>query len=246
MSFESHACPCGGRKPTDTNTTETPSLPASRLVKSQTKTYGPRFYTEGGQQYRITAEVRYDDQCGNGRNSFSITAEIDRKAGNGWREDSGCCHDEVAKHFPELAPFIKWHLTSSDGPMHYQSNVVYHAGDRDCWGLRKGEIRQHTSRGKQNKGVEGVPNWELEIPEGMARDIYASEKPAPVVLEWKAYGQTGKGKERDLKAARSCAIWPEATDEDLTAPGLEQRLAERLPALMTEFKAAVESLGFVY
>jgi hypothetical protein len=32
----------------------------------------------------------------------------------------------------------------------------------------------------------------------------------------------------------------------LTAPGLEQRLMDRLPALLAEFKAAVESLGFTF
>lgn len=231
-----------------TKTKERNELPASVLVKSQKKTFGPRFYTEHGQQYRITANVRYDDQCGNGHNSFSITADIYEKRGGGWRESGGgCCHDEVAKHFPELAPFIKWHLTGSDGPMHYPGNAVYHAGDRDCWGLRKGEFRQHTSRGQyQNGGVEGVPNWVLEIPDGIKKDVYAMEKPGPVTLEWKPYGRTGEGKERELGHARSCAVWPDATDAELTEPGLEQRLMNRLPALMAEFKAAVESLGFVY
>lgn len=230
------------------NTETIETLPASRLVKSQVKSFGPRFYTEHGSQLRITAQVRYDDQCGNGHNSFAITADIDEKAGSGWRDYSGgCCHDEIAKHFPELAPFIKWHMTSADGPMHYPANVLYHAGDRDCWGLLKGEFRQHTSRGKnQNNGVEGVPNWVLELPDRDKRDVYSTTKPAPVMLEWQPYGHTGEGKERELNHARSSAVWPEATDEELTAPGLEQRLADRLPALMAEFKAAVESLGFTY
>lgn len=231
------------------NTLEEIKLPASILTKSQTKTFGPKFYTEDGTQYRITAKVRYDDQCGNGHNSFSITADIDRKDGCGsWREDSGgCCHDKFAKHFPQLAPLIKWHLTSADGPMHYVANTCYHAGDKDWNGLRAGEFRQHTSRGKiQNGGIEGVPNWVLEIPDRIARDVYSAEKPAPVVCEWKAYGRTGEGKIRELDHARSTAVWPDATDEDLTAPGLEARLMARLPALMVEFKAAVESLGFTY
>jgi len=227
-------------------TTATATLPASILTKSQEKQFGPVFYTERGQQYRITANVRHDDQCGNGHNSFSITAEIDRKSGNQWRKDSGgCCHDEVAKHFPQLAPLIKWHLVSTDAPLHYASNVVYHASERDCWGLLKGEFRQHTSRGpNQNGGIEGVPNWIIELPE--RKDIYAATEPEPVTLQWKAYGRTGDGKDRDLNAARSCAVWPEATYAELTEPGLEQRLADRLPALMVEFKAAVESLGFTY
>lgn len=231
------------------STITNPTLPASVLVKEQKKHYGPKHYIENGTHYKITAHVRHDDQCGNGHNTFSITADIDRKDGRGrWEEDSGgCCHDEVAKHFPELAPFIKWHLTSTDGPMHYPGNVVYMAGERDCWGLLKGEFRQHTSRGQyQNGGVEGVPKWVLEFPEGFQKDVYANTKPCPVTLEWKAYGRTGEGKARELDAARRCAVWPEATDEELTAPDLEARLMARLPALMEEFKAAVESLGFVY
>ena len=219
----------------------------SKLTKSQVKKYGPVMYTEGNDKLKITATVRYDDQCGNGHNSFSITGEITTQVG---REISGgCIHDEIAKHFPELAPFIKWHHCSSDGPMHYVSNVLYLAGDRDCWGLRQGEFRQHKSRGeRQNGGVEGVPNWVLELPERGARDIYANEKPAPVVLEWKAYGRTGEGKARELDSARSVANWPEATDEELSAEPetLKAALLARLPALMAEFRKAVESLGFTY
>lgn len=229
-------------------TTTEPKLPASKLVKNQKKTYGPVFYTAHGNKMRIIATVRYDDQCGNGHNSFAITANINEKdAGGYWRDHSGgCCHEEVAKHFPVLAPFIKWHLCDSDMPMHYVANTVYHAGDLDYNGLRAGEFRQHKSRGKQNGGLEGVPNWELKFPQEVVTDIYSHEKPAPVTLEWSAYGITGKGKARELDAARRCAVWPDATDEDLTAPGLEQRLLDRLPALVAQFKQDVESLGFVY
>jgi hypothetical protein len=56
----------------------------------------------------------------------------------------------------------------------------------------------------------------------------------------------GEGKARELDAARHAAIWPDATDEDLTAPGLKERLEARLPKLLEEFRAAVESLGFVW
>ena len=41
-------------------------------------------------------------------------------------------------------------------------------------------------------------------------------------------------------------VWPDATDEDLTAPGLRERLDARLPGLLTEFRAAMEELGFVW
>lgn len=57
-----------------------------------------------------------------------------------------------------------------------------------------------------------------------------------------------KGKAREFDAARYHAIWPEATDEQLSLPKaeLEKLLEARLPALMQEFKAAMEELGFTY
>lgn len=58
-----------------------------------------------------------------------------------------------------------------------------------------------------------------------------------------------KEKPRNLDAARVCANWPEATDEQLCAPReeLEKALIERLPALMERFRAAVENeCGFAY
>ncbi len=76
--------------------------------------------------------------------------------------------------------------------------------------------------------------------------VYADECPAPVVVEYRAYGRTGEGKERELDFARSSAIWPEATDAELMADDLKDRLIERQSQLLAEFKAAVESLGFTY
>lgn len=98
----------------------------SVLTKRQTKVYGPR----SAPSYpgcTIRATVRYDDECSNGHNTFVVTAEIQdpkiRRDG-GWVA-GGCLHEEIAAAFPELTPFIKWHLTSSDGPMHYKANTLY-------------------------------------------------------------------------------------------------------------------------
>jgi hypothetical protein len=58
-----------------------------------------------------------------------------------------------------------------------------------------------------------------------------------------------KEKPRNLEAARSCANWPDATDEQLCAPraDLEKALIARLPAMMARFRAAIENeSGFKY
>lgn len=209
------------------NTTEI-KLPESILVKNQVKTYGPKLYTENGQKYRITAKVRFDDQCGNGHNSFSITAEIDEQRNGVWRDCcGGCCHDEVSKRFPELAPFIKWHLTITDGPMHYIANTVYHAtehGPKSAWvyfGDKESGIANQCMKYCDIAEAEKIckkPGFSMEV------DI----KTAKVA---------------NLDYARSTAVWPDATQEQLLD---SEALKERLPALMEEFKRDVESLGFVY
>lgn len=156
--------------------TVTPSV----LTKHQVRTYGPKPISGWGGPAVITATVRYDDQCGNGHNTFSITGSIDATSGRDRDIAGGMLHEEIAKAFPELAPILKWHLCSSDGPMYYIENTAFH------------------------------------VSEG------------------------------NLDYARSTAIWPEASDKDLTDPLLAQRLIARKPALMAEFRSAVESLGFTY
>ena len=57
-----------------------------------------------------------------------------------------------------------------------------------------------------------------------------------------------KGGVRDLDAARRCAAWPEATDEQLCLPTEELKalLEQRKDALTAEFTAMIESIGFSY
>lgn len=136
----------------------------------------------------IYVTVRFDGQCGNGHNTMSVTGNIYEK---GERSDrgviaAGCIHEEVLTLFPELKEAVDFHLCSTDGPMHYIVNTLYHARNR----------------------------------EDMSKEVDAS----------------------NLKAARSCAIWPTAELEDFT----EEKLLERLPGLLERLKSVVESLGMVY
>ena len=86
----------------------------------------------------IVATIRFDDRCNNGYNTFSITGEIyDRsripgeacivnsKGKKRYLGSCGCIHKDIIKHFPELKHLIKWHLCSTNGPMHYIANTIY-------------------------------------------------------------------------------------------------------------------------
>lgn len=211
----------------------------SILTKKQTKTYGPKIYTQDGEIYKLTATVRYDDKCGNGHNSFAITGAQYRKSKNKyneyWAEDSfGCMHEDIAKHFPQLAPYIKWHLMNSNGPMHYIANTLYHVlehGPTHAWVEFNGG--QDPLRVlKVVKGCDYIKSDFAKLVEGQPG----------YTVRWDEKSR----KVRNLDHARSCAIWPDATNEDLTLPGLKERLEARLPKLIEEFKQAIESLGFVY
>lgn len=93
------------------------TLPISVLTSNQTQTF-----TKSFDGCRLDVSIRFDDRCKNKHNSFSITSDFYK----GLRlESCGCQHDLVSKHFPELRKYIKWHLTSTDGPLHYIANTMY-------------------------------------------------------------------------------------------------------------------------
>jgi hypothetical protein len=72
--------------------------------------------------------IRWDDACRNGHNSFAITLDIySGKTIKTRMIACGCQHDLVAQHFPAYRHLIRWHSVSSDEPMHYVANTVYHA-----------------------------------------------------------------------------------------------------------------------
>ena len=268
----------------------------SKLVKHQERMVGPKIYSESGETYLITATVRHDDRHGSGHNSFSVTGEIRRlDRARRWVEDSsGCIHDKVIEHFPEVAHLIKWHLSSTHGPLHYVANTVYLAGNCDHNGLKAGEVlrwkyairfgnspithpigkrlRKFLEKGKfvfptgihfggfeiievphkrdpacfkpryTFKGVGG--EWH-EAPfrtRGEAKEWYEAFRQCQVEFI-KTPWQCSEGKDRQLDAARRSAVWPDASDKDLTAPGLKERLEARLPDLLNDFRTDVEKFG---
>lgn len=151
----------------------TNTLPASQLEKHQ-----EQFIVQkpGQSGWRLT--LAFDDRHGNGHNTFSINCER-------WRflrhkkdlVETDRSFETIQRLFPGYEKYLKWHLVSTDGPLHYLANTRY---------------------------------W---VEEG------------------------------NLDYARSTAVWPDATLEELAD---EEALKARLPALMEEFKADMESLGFTY
>lgn len=103
---------------------------ANNLFSSQTfiasRPFNEPGYKKGS---RITVEVRFDDNCRNGHQSFAITGHVQEPGARDW-STGGCIHEEIAKYFPEFAGLIRWHLMDTDSPMHYVANAMYHASNR--------------------------------------------------------------------------------------------------------------------
>ena len=93
-----------------------------------------KFFTENKEEYRITVTVSLDDDCRSNMCDWSVTADVRWKNQRGQYKEymGGCCHDEVAKHFPELAKFISLHLCNHYGaPMYPVENGTYHIKNSD-------------------------------------------------------------------------------------------------------------------
>lgn len=255
-----------------------------------------------GQRVQVTASLRFDDECGNKHETFSITGEVrylytlagEEAAGR--VESCGCVHEDIAAAFPELARFIPWHLVSTPGPMHYAANTLYHARDVDHNGLKAGQpriyregfrfpngmfyasennafsmhLQQLINHGEPLGEAVALPDKEDSGEFGLiwaggatfkGFDVISSHTPFKTYEEAAGFREAfntcirsvtferiplalSKGKPRDLEAARRCAIWPEATDDELCAPDLAEKLAARLPALQARFAADMAALGF--
>lgn len=106
----------------------------TRTNKQLVDDYGP------GAMMRV--DVRFDDECRNGHETFAITADVTTAESRRRRDIAagGCLHDDISEHFPELASLLPWRLTSTDGPMHYPGNAVYLAGDRELDAARRAAV----------------------------------------------------------------------------------------------------------
>jgi hypothetical protein len=82
---------------------------------------GPKTYRdERNALHRITAVGGLHYIRGNTSPYFSLTGSVDRFERGRWEDDmGGCIHDELLKHWPELAPLAALHLSDINGAPSY-------------------------------------------------------------------------------------------------------------------------------
>lgn len=156
----------------------------TKLTKSQTRLFGPVPVAGYGKGAVLTATVRYNDECGNGHNTFSVTADVVTPASKrrGDIEAGGCLHEDIARAFPELAPLIRWHLCSSDGPMHYVANTLYWLG-RSGWTDGKPGAPPNLEHARSSAAWPEMPESYLSPVLSNADVTAALEARLPALLE---------------------------------------------------------------
>jgi hypothetical protein len=97
------------------------TLPISARNKSNSYHIGPLKIADGE---TMKVNVRWDDTCGNGHNTFAVTCDIYK---NGRDVGGGADHKTIIKYVPGLESSILYHLVSASGPMHYIANSMYWA-----------------------------------------------------------------------------------------------------------------------
>ena len=127
-----------------------------------------------GERIKVTACLHYIK--GNSAPYFSVTAEGFNRRG---RETfGGCCHDEILKYWPGLAPVIALHLSDDNGaPMYASANGLYHLGVGEYSKRNDTAAMEHfrvDAEGLETirKAWEANPtpfNWELIIRSMRAR-----------------------------------------------------------------------------
>ena len=82
-------------------------------------------------QVELTVKAELIKLGGNSYAHYSITGTV-KKLDKRYRDPiitCGAIHDTILKHFPELSPIVKVHLSEPDGvPMHAEANARYWCG----------------------------------------------------------------------------------------------------------------------
>lgn len=129
--------------------------------------------------------ITLDDDCKNGHEDFSITANIREKNSLGIMVDAGggCCHEHILALRPDLKPFVDLHLCTWQGvPMHCASNAFYWLAGH----LGLSYVEHHGSSGSSAKTKEEC----LRIFKDSVRCTYDE---LPILLECRSAEELRKG-----------------------------------------------------
>jgi hypothetical protein len=211
--------------------------------------------------------ITLDDDCNNGHEDFSITANIRERDSRGILRDAGggCCHEHILSLRPELKPFVDLHLCTWEGtPLHCAANGFYWLAGY----LELSYVEYHGSSGRDAKTKEEclrifkdhVRCTDEELPALLecrsADELRIALEDLGVVTRWKEEAdaairqlETWTGSEFESAATRKG--WAPVTNEEreiatarrasgyYTPEAIAARDAERAAALKAKKRATL-------
>jgi hypothetical protein len=207
------------------------NIPVSALNRIGQRKHIWGHYIGKDVSHSMVVTIFWGDDSNSGANKLRINARLSGQL-------SPASEQQITDCLPSLMHAMAFQDCSSAGPLHYLENTTYLAGTRDYYGAEAGE---------QLRDYKGLLLWNFTG----AEDCVLASEFSPTAHQIPMHSITplrGKGKERELAFARQSSLWPEATDEELSLPEAELRLAleKRLPSLLFRLKEVVESFGFIY
>jgi len=158
----------------------------------------------------------------------------------GWRYALTFGENPILHKFTKEHKFLPFLQDSKDSGYDFEVIQLDHAPEPDGRRLYRPKF---TFGGYGKKWHEGPFDSELDA----VAFLHALQNCEPHFTQYAT--QYGEGKARDLDAARNAAIWPDASDADLSVSRseLESALTARLPAIVAEFRGAmIHDCGFIW
>lgn len=208
-------------------------------TKTKTSTLRHRITVSKGEQV-TDISIKLDDDCKNGHEDFSITANIKEKDSRGqWVEAGGeCCHEHILKLRPGLKPFVDLHLCTWQGvPMHCAANAFYWLAGH----LGLSYVEYHGSSGSSGKSKDEC----LRI---FKEHVRCTDEELPVLLECRSQeelliaiedlGIVKRWKKEAKAAIKQLEEWTGSEFESTATRGHWAPVAKATRELVNERKAS--------
>jgi len=211
------------------------------MITTKTKTNALRHAIAVSKGNQVTdIRITLDDDCNNGHEDFSITANIREKNSRGnWVDvGGGCCHEHILSLRPDLKPFVDLHLCTWQGiPMHCAANAFYWlAGYLD---LKYVEYHGSSGSGAKSNGEclrifrEHVRCTDEELP---ALLECRSQEELQVAIE--DLGILKRWKKEAKAAIRQLEKWTGKEFESSSTRGFWEPVSTEVRALVNDRKAS--------
>lgn len=179
-------------------------------------------YMEDGAQYQLTATIQYADECNNGHNDFTITAELREICLNNRRRwvGGGCLHEEILQRMPELKQFVDLHLSDQDGaPMFAISNGLHWIKKYQEGETGLDTIMRHFRVSETDAKVLAISEDELHL-KYLMRSLGLPER-------WKAEAGAAKQILRYMDPSQEIKEYENPKSQDITLNAEEASLVEQ-------------------